>query len=61
MKEATKAAESADSRNGDKNQAEGGTAHREMDASTRTKDGKEKEREMHIQNKKSEKNTNFRD
>lgn len=53
MKEATKAAESADSRNGDKNQAEGGTVHREMDASTGTNDGKEKEREVHIQNKKS--------
>lgn len=53
MKGSAKAAELADSRNGKQNQDEGKEVHWDVDASAGTKDGKENEREMNLQNKKS--------
>ena len=53
MKEATKTAEPAASRNVSTNQAEGGAVLWEMDKEAGTIDGKEKEGEVNLQHKKS--------
>ncbi|KAK9179229.1 hypothetical protein WN943_028428 [Citrus x changshan-huyou] len=53
MKEATKTAEPAASRNVSKNQAEGGAVLWEMDKEAGTIDGKEKEWEVNLQHNKS--------